>query len=83
LLRDFGDLAASTPFFEIPVETRVALTYAAVWLIALAAWQAERPELTRSPRLALAPSGITSGSGSRWEEMGSALSGSDRALPTC
>ena len=25
------------------VETRVALSYAAVWVIALAAWQAERP----------------------------------------
>jgi hypothetical protein len=36
------------------VETRVALTYAAVWVIALAAWQAGRPEFTRSPRLVLA-----------------------------
>jgi transposase len=36
------------------VETRVALTYAAVWVIALAAWQAERPDLIRSPRLVLA-----------------------------
>jgi transposase len=36
------------------VETRVALTYAAVWVIALAAWQAGRPELIRSPRLVLA-----------------------------
>jgi hypothetical protein len=36
------------------VETRVALTYAAVWMIALAAWQAGRPELIRSPRLVLA-----------------------------
>ena len=36
------------------VETRVALTYAAVWVIALAAWQARRPELIRSPRLVLA-----------------------------
>ena len=36
------------------VETRVALTYAAVWVIALAAWQASRHELIRSPRLVLA-----------------------------
>jgi hypothetical protein len=36
------------------VETQVALTYAAVWVIALAAWQAGRPELIRSPRLVLA-----------------------------
>lgn len=36
------------------VETRVALTYAAVWVFALAAWQAGRPELMRSPRLVLA-----------------------------
>jgi hypothetical protein len=36
------------------VETRVALTYAAVWVIALAAWQAGRPDLLRSPRLVLA-----------------------------
>jgi transposase len=36
------------------VETRVALTYAAVWVIALAAWQAGRPEYIRSPRLVLA-----------------------------
>ncbi len=36
------------------LETRVALTYAAVWVIALAAWQAGRPELLRSPRLVLA-----------------------------
>ncbi len=36
------------------VETRVALTYAAVWVIALAAWQARRPERMRSPRLVLA-----------------------------
>jgi hypothetical protein len=35
------------------VETRVALTYAAVWVIALAAWQAGRPDLIRSPRLVL------------------------------
>jgi hypothetical protein len=33
------------------VNTRVALTYTAAWVIALAAWQAERPELIRSPRL--------------------------------
>jgi hypothetical protein len=36
------------------LETRVALTYAAVWVIALAAWQAGRPALLRSPRLVLA-----------------------------
>jgi transposase len=36
------------------VEMRVALTYAAVWVIALAAWQAGRPGLIRSPRLVLA-----------------------------
>jgi transposase len=36
------------------VETRVAHTYAAVWVIALAAWQAGRPDLIRSPRLVLA-----------------------------
>jgi transposase len=36
------------------VETRVALTYAAVWVIALAAWQTGRPDLIRSPRLVLA-----------------------------
>jgi transposase len=36
------------------VETRVALTYASVWVIALAAWQAGRPALIRSPRLVLA-----------------------------
>jgi transposase len=36
------------------VEMRVALTYAAVWVIALAVWQAGRPDLIRSPRLVLA-----------------------------
>jgi hypothetical protein len=36
------------------IEMRVALTYAAVWVIALAAWQVERPDLIRSPRLVLA-----------------------------
>ncbi len=36
------------------VEARVALTSAAVWVIALAAWQAGRPERIRSPRLVLA-----------------------------
>jgi hypothetical protein len=36
------------------VETRVALTCAAVWVIALAAWQAGRPDLIRSSRLILA-----------------------------
>ncbi|HEX9412287.1 MAG TPA: hypothetical protein VF916_02190 [Ktedonobacterales bacterium] len=34
--------------------TRVALTYAAVWVIALAAWQTGRPDVIRSPRLVLA-----------------------------
>jgi hypothetical protein len=33
---------------------RVALTYVAVWVIALAAWQVERPDLIRSLRLVLA-----------------------------
>jgi hypothetical protein len=36
------------------VETCVALTYAVVWVIALTAWQAGRPDLIRSPRLLLA-----------------------------
>jgi hypothetical protein len=36
------------------VEIRVALTYAAVWVIALSAWKAGRPDLIRSPRLVLA-----------------------------
>jgi transposase len=36
------------------VETRVALTYATVWVIALSASQASRPDLIRSPRLVLA-----------------------------
>lgn len=36
------------------VETRVALTYAATWVIALAAWQHGRPTFIRSPRLVLA-----------------------------
>lgn len=36
------------------VETRVALTYTAVWVIALAAWQAGHPGLIRAPRLVLA-----------------------------
>jgi len=36
------------------LETCVALTYAAVWIVALAAWQARRPDLIRSPRLVLA-----------------------------
>jgi len=34
--------------------TRVALTDAAVWIVALAAWQAGYPEFMRSPRLVLA-----------------------------
>jgi hypothetical protein len=37
------------------VETRVALTSAAVGVIALAAWRAHRPDLIRSPRVVLAP----------------------------
>jgi transposase len=36
------------------VETRVALTYAAIWIVALSTWQAGRPDLIRSPRLVLA-----------------------------
>jgi hypothetical protein len=36
------------------IETRVALPYAAVWVVALTAWQAGRPDLIRSPRLVLA-----------------------------
>jgi hypothetical protein len=36
------------------VEIRVALTYAAVWVIASAAWQACRPDLLCSPRRVLA-----------------------------
>jgi hypothetical protein len=36
------------------VETRAALTYAAVWVIALAAHQAGRPDLIRSPKRVLA-----------------------------
>jgi transposase len=42
-------------FGWLAVETRVALTYAAVWVVALAAWQSGRPDLIRSPRLVLAP----------------------------
>ncbi len=50
-------------FFRVPrppisgwsaVATQAALTYAALWVIALAAWQAGRPELIRSPCLVLA-----------------------------
>jgi hypothetical protein len=36
------------------VETRVALIYTAVWVIALAAWQHGRPNFIRSPLLVLA-----------------------------
>ena len=36
------------------VETRNALTYDAVWVSALAAYQAGRPDLIRSPRVVLA-----------------------------
>jgi hypothetical protein len=44
-----------TPVFGwSAVETRVALTYAAAWVVALAAWQAGRPDLICSPRLVLA-----------------------------
>lgn len=43
------------PVFGWPAfETRVALTYVAVWVIALAAWQAGRPDLKCSPCLVLA-----------------------------
>ena len=41
-------------FGRSAVETRVALTCAAVWVVALAAWQAGRPDLISSPRLVLA-----------------------------
>jgi hypothetical protein len=37
-----------------PVAQRVALTFAATWVIALAAYQVDRPELIRSPRRVLA-----------------------------
>jgi hypothetical protein len=44
-----------SPIFGwLAVETRVTLTYAAVWVIALNAWQADRPNLIRTPRLVLA-----------------------------
>jgi hypothetical protein len=36
------------------VAMRVALTYAAVWVIAFDAWQAGRPGLIRSPSLVVA-----------------------------
>jgi hypothetical protein len=36
------------------VAVRVALTYAALWVIAMAAWKAGSPELIRSPWLVLA-----------------------------
>jgi hypothetical protein len=36
------------------VETRVALTFVIVWIIALAAWQAGRLDLIRASRLVLA-----------------------------
>jgi len=36
------------------IETRVARTYAAVWVIALVAWQVGHPDLIRSPRRVLA-----------------------------
>jgi hypothetical protein len=43
------------PIFGWPtVKTRVALTYAAVWVITLAAWHGCRPDLIRSPRRILA-----------------------------
>src|SRR5258706_571299 len=51
----FSRLQRPPVFGWSAVETRVALTYAAVWVIALAAWQAGRPDLIRSPRLVLAP----------------------------
>lgn len=46
------------------VETRVALTFAVVWVIALAAWQAGRSDLIRASRLVLAHI---------WEGMGSMI----------
>lgn len=36
------------------VATQMDLTYAGLWVIALAAWQAGHPELIRAPRLVLA-----------------------------
>ena len=36
------------------VETRVALTFAVVWVSALAAWQARRSDFIRASRLVLA-----------------------------
>ncbi len=50
----WGTTSLSRRVLWSAVETRVALTYAVVWVIALAAWQARRPDLIRSPRLALA-----------------------------
>jgi hypothetical protein len=47
-------LQLPTAFAWSAVETRIALTYAAVWVIALAAWQAGRADLNSSPRLVLA-----------------------------
>jgi hypothetical protein len=50
-----SDVRQRPPVFGwLAVEKRVALTYAAVWVIALAARQAGRPDLIRSPRLVLA-----------------------------
>lgn len=55
-----GCISGASPRYGLPpfgwavIETRMALTYATVWIIALAAWQAGRPELIRSPRLVLA-----------------------------
>lgn len=50
----FFRLQRSLLFGWSAVETRIALTYAAVWVIALSAWQAGRPDLIRSPHLVLA-----------------------------
>jgi hypothetical protein len=52
--RFFGRVQRPPVFGWSAVEVRVALTYAAVWVIALAAWQAGRPDLIRSPWLVLA-----------------------------
>jgi hypothetical protein len=53
---DFFRVQRPPVFGWSAVETRVALTSAAaVWVIALAAYQAGRPDLIRSPRLVLAP----------------------------
>jgi hypothetical protein len=50
----FFRLQRSLVFGWSAVDPRVARTDAAVWAIALAAWQAGRLDLMRSPRLVLA-----------------------------